>query len=90
MILRTILDKISEKLESAGYVVDPFIDSKASLEKFRGDFFSQYDIVIIDSHGAILNTNRKEQSTGIATATVWTKESFRAMSNEERSFYYLT
>ena len=78
------LDKISEKLESAGYIVDSFIDSQASLEKFRGDFLSQYDIVIIDSHGAILNTNRKEQSTGIATATVWTKESFRAMSNEER------
>jgi len=47
------LDYMSTKLEEAGYQVDSFLNERATIERFRGDFLCKYDIVIIDSHGAV-------------------------------------
>ena len=47
----TNLNKISELLKSAGYSVDQFLDSEATLERFRGSFLDNYDVVFIRTHG---------------------------------------
>lgn len=82
------LDYVYEKLESIGYKVDSFLNKNASLQRFRGDFLSQYDIVIFDSHGEIYDYDEKYPKTGIATGTVWTKENSNAMPVEERNLLF--
>jgi len=68
------MDNISGKLKSAGYEVDLFPDSEVSFEKFRGDFLSQYDIVIIDTHGVVTKLASGELTTSINTGIVYTEE----------------
>ena len=68
------MDNISGKLKSAGYEVDLFPDSEVSFEKFRGDFLSQYDIVIIDTHGGVTKLASGELTTSINTGIVYTDE----------------
>ena len=70
----TDMDNISGKLKSAGYEVDLFPDSEVSFEKFRGDFLSQYDIVIIDTHGGVTKLASGELTTSINTGIVYTDE----------------
>ena len=45
------IETISNTLEDAGYITDPYINEDADLDKFRGSFMSAYDIVIIFTHG---------------------------------------
>jgi len=45
------IETISNTLEDAGYITDPYINEDADLDKFQGSFMSAYDIVIIFTHG---------------------------------------
>lgn len=48
----TDLNSIQSDLISAGYMpVDTYLDTEANLNRFRGSFMSDYDIVIIITHG---------------------------------------
>ena len=43
--------KLEEVLSPLGYSLDPFVNSSASLEKFSFDFLSNYDLILIITHG---------------------------------------
>ena len=40
-------------LTNAGFDVDAFYDADATIDKFTGEFLSQYDVVMIYTHGAV-------------------------------------
>jgi hypothetical protein len=79
------LDYLNNRLEAAGYKVDSFLDKNATIQRFRGDFLSQYDIVIIDSHGGL--GGYTYLYTAIATSSKYSKEFWDAVPKKERSHY---
>lgn len=46
------ISKIKSELTSAGFTVDVYENAQAGVDKFKGSFLEQYDVVIIDTHGA--------------------------------------
>jgi uncharacterized protein (TIGR02145 family) len=72
------LDDMSSKLLGAGYLVDTFLNERATIERFRGDFLCKYDIVIIDSHGGVSEfthgINNGDLTTSIVTGTLYSQE----------------
>ncbi len=74
-------------LEDAGYDVDTYYDQDATIDRFRGNFLCQYDIIIIQSHmGPIKTWLNKEEYTGIVTGTDATQESFDKLPEKEKKY----
>ncbi|MDD4033422.1 MAG: FISUMP domain-containing protein [Bacteroidales bacterium] len=71
-------NSIYNKLSVAGFQVDSFMNKNASIQRFRGDFLSQYDIIIINTHGGVLADN----GTVLVTGTLL-EESYSILSNAE-------
>ena len=44
------LDKIADILRSIGYSVEIYKNGEANLDKFRGSFLNNYDVVFIVTH----------------------------------------
>lgn len=42
---------ITNTLTGAGYVVDPYLDELATIDKFRPDFLAAYTVIVIITHG---------------------------------------
>ncbi len=79
------LDKIVELLESAGYAVDSLLNSHATLEKFRGNFLNNYDIIFIRTHGvADIMTWGGTKSTALLTGEEFNLNTFRSLSLDEK------
>jgi uncharacterized protein (TIGR02145 family) len=82
---KTDLDQISELLTTAGYSVDAYLNSDANLERFRGSFLNNYDIIIISTHG-IANTmtwGRTNTSTFL-TGEEFNQNNSNALTLEEK------
>ncbi len=73
------------RLEEAGYDVDKHYNEKATIDRFRGDFLSQYDVVIIQAHGGGVETiGTKKNLTGILTGTEYNLEHLKKIPKKER------
>ncbi|HPT73152.1 MAG TPA: FISUMP domain-containing protein [Candidatus Cloacimonadota bacterium] len=69
--IKTNLNKISELFKAYGFVVDQFINFDVTLEKIRGSFLNDYDIVLIITHGeASGSTGLTIESTLLSTREV--------------------
>ena len=71
-------NSIYNTLSVAGFQVDSFMNKNASIQRFRGDFLSQYDIILINTHGGVLADN----GTVLVTGTLL-EESYSILSNAE-------
>lgn len=81
----TDLDLISGLLEKAGFTVDIYTNDDATLDRFRGSFLDDYDVVIFRSHAAAnLKTSGGDLSTMLLTGEKYTSEKMNALSEEER------
>jgi len=82
------LDDIASYLNSAGYTVDVFQNEEASLERFRGSFLDNYDVVYISTHGVSGARSHiridGEYSTVILTGEKVTQEKNSSLSADER------
>jgi uncharacterized protein (TIGR02145 family) len=82
----TDLTKITQLLQSAGYTVDQFLNEDATLERFRGTFLSNYDIVYISTHGlADLYTWGGIKSTLLLTRTLNDADVLNSITSSERN-----
>lgn len=63
-------DEKENFLKNAGYEVDRYDNSEATVQLFLGDNLEQYDIVYINTHGACdLKTHDGQITTGLKTPT---------------------
>ncbi len=82
----TDLGKLSSYLESAGYTVDQFLNNDATLDRFRGDFLNNYDVVYISTHGLADGvTWDGTKSTLLTTGEVFDNSTIEKLTIEERS-----
>lgn len=68
-MLKLDYEWIGERLAQIGYTLDPpVLDDKAGLRVFNGDFLSQYDLIMIASHGNTYDSGFSDwTSTIVAT-----------------------
>ena len=65
---RVLYANIISSLKSCGFVVDPYYNSQASVNKFRGDNLELYDVVYLNTHG----TNEAKLADGTLTTALKT------------------
>lgn len=81
----TDLVRISRLLISSGYMVDQFINREATLDRFRGSFLNNYDIVFIVTHGSADGvTWDGTESTLLITGEEFSAKKFNELTQEER------
>jgi hypothetical protein len=71
-------NSVYNTLSVAGFKVDSFMNKNASIHRFKGDFLSQYDIILINTHGGVLADN----VTILVTGTLL-EEGYSILSNAE-------
>lgn len=81
----TDLDQISILLESAGYEVNSYTDSNATLSKFKGSFLNDFDIIFISTHGAAnYKTRGGDISTVLLTGEKYTEKLIESLTEDEQ------
>ena len=63
------LDAIAVPLRLAGFFVEVFEDEEAGLDRFRGSFLSEYDVVYVSTHGAADAVGRDGTPAGTMLVT---------------------
>lgn len=76
------LSAIRERLESAGFDVDYYANGQANLDRFRGDFLAQYDLVVINTHGGVGKTIGGSTSTLLVTGERVTTQRNQSIKQE--------
>jgi hypothetical protein len=79
------LNKMTQYLELAGYTVEKYLNAAANLERFRGSFLNDYDIVLIRTHGkAHFYTTNGIKTTILTTGERINRETYINLTDEER------
>ena len=78
------VDRISQDLESIGYEVDSYIDSKANLEKMVGDSLSQYGVIMYVGHGGY---RMKSADGSFVSTTISSGQKVGTLSEEFEELY---
>ena len=65
---KVLYANIISSLESCGFEVDPYYNSQASINKFRGDNLELYDVVYLNTHG----TDQAKLADGTLTTALKT------------------
>ena len=85
---------IKASMEKLNFDVDLYINEKADISKFKGDFMSQYDFVLINSHGGIVNTIGGQPTTAVLTGTPYdealTGELLHTLAHDGKRFGFTT
>ncbi len=84
------LDFLSTMLENAGYQTTIYENQEVTLDKVRGDFISQFDIVFISSHGSrdakLFKKDEKAPILSIAPDTEENKlKEWNKLTDEEKN-----
>ena len=82
-------NSIYNKLSASGFQVDSFMNTNATIERFRGDYLSQFDVIIINTHGGTLLKNG-QVSTTLVTRTLYTEDNLQKLSKLERDMVLCT
>lgn len=81
----TNLDEISRLLNSADFKVEQFTNKDATLDRFRGSFLNNYDVIIIFTHGSADGfTLDGKETTLLLTGEELSEEIFNGLSPEEQ------
>lgn len=81
----TDLSAIRGALEAGGFAVTTYVDEEASLDRFRGSYLQQFDVVFIRSHGAAnFRTRGGTVSTVFLTGEHYTFDSVQSLSGAEQ------
>lgn len=78
------IESVTSQLESAGFSVDVFTNEDASLDRFRGDFLAQYDVVYFDTHGNAFGSQTDGTSGQTYLTTGTGTEGLTELSQEVR------
>lgn len=79
------IESVVSQLESAGFTVDVFTNEEAGLDRFRGEFLAQYDVVYFDTHGNIgktIDPNSDSDQTLLATGNEFTSANLSGLSED--------
>ncbi|MFA7451159.1 MAG: FISUMP domain-containing protein [Bacteroidales bacterium] len=72
-------------LTDAGFQVDSFMNKNANLQRFKGEYLSQFDVVLMHTHGGVLhNKKTNEDYTVLVTGTLY-EGNYAALSKEEKA-----
>ena len=79
------LSRIEEDLMLAGYSVDIYKNDQATLDRFRGSFLAEYDVVYINSHGgAGVATLGGDLRTAVLTGEAYNLSTRKSLSYDEK------
>ncbi len=78
------LNNISNSLENAGYSVEIIKNNDATLDRFRGNFLKNYDIVFFITHSGVSKTLKGARTSYLFTRERSTIEKLKALPAWER------
>lgn len=78
------LEELTNFLQNAGFEVDTFVNENAGIDKFKGDFLSQYGVIIFCTHGMAdaESYDGSFKSTALATGSSYTIEEVKKLKED--------